>query len=444
MNVLAGVLGRDRGSRDVSYLISGALFSTVLRVLGVVASYGVQVLLSRSLGVAQYGLYAAALGTALVLAIPARMGFDVSALKYATVYLERRDPSLLKGFIVLVCAGVAAASLALGGVAFVILTRMSISKSPALGLCAAALILPVALLGVGSAFMRVARKIFASQFCDQILRPLLLIAGLSAWSASHRLTATSAMLLTAGAALAALAILIVQAAIVLGPNAAARPSFEPWRQWVGLAWPLLFISLTQELLNQLEVILLGAMGNAPGAGLFAAAWRLCSLVPFVLAALGSVGGPLIASAHDRGDFDQLNVIARLVARLSLGFALFAGLVLAVFGKPLLGVFGPGFTVAYPALLILLAGAVINAGTGIVAYLLTLTGAQRTALWIFGVALLTSAVLNLLLIPRFGVSGAAVASSTALASWNLAMLVVVRRRLGVDASALGLRRRVRPN
>jgi hypothetical protein len=34
-------------------------------------------------------------------------------------------------------------------------------------------------------------------------------------------------------------------------------------------------------------------------------------------------------------------------------------------------------------------------------------------------------------------GAAIASSSATAAWNLAMLVYVRRTLGIDASALAL-------
>jgi O-antigen/teichoic acid export membrane protein len=51
--------------------------------------------------------------------------------------------------------------------------------------------------------------------------------------------------------------------------------------------------------------------------------------------------------------------------------------------------------------------------------------------------LVSVVLNLLLIPRLGAVGAAIASSSATAAWNVAMLVYVRRTIGIDASALAL-------
>jgi O-antigen/teichoic acid export membrane protein len=80
---------------------------------------------------------------------------------------------------------------------------------------------------------------------------------------------------------------------------------------------------------------------------------------------------------------------------------------------------------------------VNAFTGVVAYFTTLTGRERQGLVIFAVALVLSIALNLLLIPGFGAVGAAIASSSATAAWNLAMLVYVRRTLGIDASALAL-------
>jgi O-antigen/teichoic acid export membrane protein len=88
------------------------------------------------------------------------------------------------------------------------------------------------------------------------------------------------------------------------------------------------------------------------------------------------------------------------------------------------------------LLILVAGALLNSATGIVAYLLTLTGRERQALKIFLAALGVDLVLNFLLIPGQRAFGAAIGCAVTVAVWNLAMLVAVRRGLGVDASLIG--------
>jgi O-antigen/teichoic acid export membrane protein len=85
--------------------------------------------------------------------------------------------------------------------------------------------------------------------------------------------------------------------------------------------------------------------------------------------------------------------------------------------------------------VLLLGGIVNAFTGVVAYFMLLTGHERQALAIFVGALVVSIALNVVLIPKYGAFGAAIASSSALAAWNLAMWAYVRRTVGIDASAI---------
>jgi O-antigen/teichoic acid export membrane protein len=129
-------------------------------------------------------------------------------------------------------------------------------------------------------------------------------------------------------------------------------------------------------------------------------------------------------------------IARLSARISALFALGLTLLIVLLGPLLLGMFGPGFGDAYPALLIMLAGGLISSFTGSVGHLMTMTGYQRAALIIFTGAFAVSLLLNVALIPSLGAVGSAIASSVALVAWNLAMSIFVRRKIGIDATALG--------
>jgi O-antigen/teichoic acid export membrane protein len=245
-----------------------------------------------------------------------------------------------------------------------------------------------------------------------------------------------AMMFTAIAAIGALALLLMHFRKVFAPARGESPDYTAWRQWFAVSLPLLIIGVTQELLNQLEVILLGWLADARSAGLFSAASRLVSLMPFALSALSMVSGPMIVSAYRRRDFAEVNRISVLAARLALAFAAVAGFVLVVAGRFLLGIFGSEFVQGYSALLILLIGSTVNAFTGVVVYLLTLTGREIDALVIFVGSLALSLLLNLILIPHLGVVGAAISSTSALCAWNVAMAVYVRRVLGVDATAVG--------
>lgn len=201
------------------------------------------------------------------------------------------------------------------------------------------------------------------------------------------------------------------------------------------------MAVVQELLNQVDLILLGLLSNATQAAYFAAAMRLASLVSFGLMAIGTVSGPLIASAYDRADMDGLARIAKLSARFSTLLAALIAALLVMLGKPALALFGPDFDAAYPVLLVLLVGGLANSFTGSVSYLLIMTGRERAAVGILAGALVLSVGLNLLLIPQMGSVGAAIASTLALVSWNIGMAVRMRRTLGIDATALGRARTI---
>jgi O-antigen/teichoic acid export membrane protein len=108
------------------------------------------------------------------------------------------------------------------------------------------------------------------------------------------------------------------------------------------------------------------------------------------------------------------------------------------GRFLLGVFGPEFVAGYDALRILLLGPIVCVGTWAVGLLASMTGYQVEKMVLLVLALVVDVVLNLLLIPRFGIEGAALASAVALASWQLAMVLVIGRRLGLDPTIASIR------
>lgn len=430
----------------LAHLSRGSLVSMTVRVAGLGLAFLSHMLLSRMLGAGQYGSYVIALGWAMVLVIPARLGLDNSVLRFATIYREEDRAADFRGLVLFSLATIALVSLA---IAIALFAAKSSGVAPLrlidwpMLLGVATLIPCLATLGWLSALVRTANRIFASQFYDQVLRPALLILLLMALVVEGgQQSASKAMLATSAAVAAALLGIAIHSRAAFANMPAARPSLGHRSEWLAVSWVLFLMAAVQELLNQVDIILLGILGDATQAGHFAAAWRLSSLVPFGLAALSLVSGPLIASAYHRQDRGELARIARHSARLATGFGLILGALLSLFGRPLLGLFGPGFEEAYPALLILLAGGLVNCCTGVVGYFVMLTGHQRTALACLATALGMSVITNLLLIPRMGATGAAIASALALATWNLLLIAYVRRRLGIDASVMGAAPRAR--
>lgn len=421
----------------LQFLLRGSFASFGTRVIGVSLSYVCAILLSRSLGASGYGVYSIALGWALILVLPSRAGLDYAALRFATNYLEERNFRQLRGFfrfsaLIILCVSVAA-----GAALYSAATLGLMSIDPAVALRSALLIFPIAALGLIGALLRSARRIAAAQFYDQILRPAVLIAGLAGVVlAGVRLSPTLAMTLTALGAFAALAMGFIHVFVVI-KDMRGDGDYGARRAWLVLSFPLLLTSVVQEILNQVDIIMLGYLQNAAAAGLYSASWRLASLISFGVSALSISSGPLVASAHARGDVSELARVARITARFGFVASVALAVPLVVAGRSILQLFGPEFSAGYPALIILVAGGMANAFTGVLAYFMTLTGRQVQALWIFTGALIISVALNFLLIPRFSIVGAAIASTAATIFWNFAMIIYVRRTLGIDASALAL-------
>ncbi|HDM75831.1 MAG TPA: flippase, partial [Deltaproteobacteria bacterium] len=114
-------------------------------------------------------------------------------------------------------------------------------------------------------------------------------------------------------------------------------------------------------------------------------------------------------------------------------------IIVLFGKTILGLFGPGFIIAYVPLVILLTGQVLNALTGLVGSLMTMTGYERQTAWIIGTGAGTNIALNAVLIPLLGIIGASIATASTTVLWNVAMLIFVRRRLGINPTIFSIKR-----
>src|SRR5690606_15935878 len=101
--------------------------------------------------------------------------------------------------------------------------------------------------------------------------------------------------------------------------------------------------------------------------------------------------------------------------------------LLVFGWPLLYLFGPSFTAGYPLLFIFIIGLIARASVGVAESLLSMAGQQRICAAVYTAVFVLNVALNVLLVPRFGLAGAAMATATALVVEAGALFVVTRQR-----------------
>jgi O-antigen/teichoic acid export membrane protein len=184
--------------------------------------------------------------------------------------------------------------------------------------------------------------------------------------------------------------------------------------------------------------MLGVIATPELVGPYAVALRGASFVSLALNVTVLAMAPMIARTYGAGQMRKLEGLARQMSLVALigGAPIAVGLILG--GRSFLLLFGPGFEGASAALAILVLGEVVNVGAGPVATLLVLTGHERDAVFGLAVGGALNGGLCLILIPQWGINGAAIAAAASLAAWNLILWRRVHSRLAIAPSfATGL-------
>lgn len=424
-------------------LLQSAARVFAIRVLGAGLAYASMILLARWLGSHEFGIYAYVLAIVTLLALAFSIGFSSSGLRFVASYLARNRLRRLAGFLDrayrIVLGASVLCSLACAGV--VIMLRDWIAPHYFVPLLVGLACVPLwTLLNQLEATARAFGWLTLAYAPGYVLRPLLIIAGVGGVVLfGHAADAVGALwVLLAACAAAALAQGLAVHAGTRRRLAHCKPTFHT-RHWFAASLAFLTIDGFRMLLDNTDVLLVGRLLDPHSVAIYVAAIRTAGLVAFVSFSVLALAVPRIAEIHAAGNTADLQKFVSDVIRLMFWPSLLAAVALAGLGPFVLSLFGQGFAAAYPAMLVVLAGLVLRAATGPVEYLLNMTGHQRDTLRVYALAAAANVALNLLLIPAFGIVGAAVATYAAMLGANAALYRLVRKRLGVSAFILPLRR-----
>jgi O-antigen/teichoic acid export membrane protein len=416
-------------------------WSFVIKTSSIGLQFLTAVLLARMLGAEGYGIYAYAFALVTLLAMPAKAGLPQLVVRETARGMAASRPDLVSGVWRWSGRFTAVLSVLLAAVAWGVLwwsgERVAGVYAPTL-LWALALTPLVALGNLRGAALRGLRRIVQGQFPEFLLRPGLFLALLAVVAlAGGGMTAPLAMALHVAAAAVAF---VVGAWMLLrfAPTAvrSARAAYEG-RAWLASAIPLAFASGMQLVNHHTSILMLGIFLAPAEVGIFRVAVQTAALAAFGLQVVNSVLAPRVAEVHAHGERTGLQRLATGGARITLAFNLPLTTVFLAGGTWLLPlVFGEPFAAAYLPLVILLGGQLVNSAAGSAALLLNMTGHERETARGVAVGAGVNVVLNLLLVPPFGLFGAAAATAASLATWNILLWFAVRRRLGVDSSAFG--------
>ncbi len=416
-------------------LLRGTTGVFFVRLFGALLMFITHIILARILGVTDYGIFAYILAWIVILNQSAMLGFDISLIRYVASYMAHQKFSEVRGIIITGLVSVLLSSLAL---AFIVVFINSMIRSPLeyeeLRTLLFGLILLVfmAINSIRQSIMRGLKYVIRSILPDQIIRPSLFITiCVVCYIYEFELHAKDAMFIYAASAFIIMVLgLKWLHALLPSEVKSSTPSYHIG-EWIQTSLPLFMVSAMTFVLSQTDLIMLGMLSDKESTGIYSAVARLSEIVVFGLIAINSIAAPLIAEQYSKDNMKELQKLLSGAAQLGSIYTVFACVGLYYFGRDLLGLFGDDFLSGYAALLFLLAGYMVSAFAGSVGNILTMTGEQVIMGKILGFIAILNIVLNYILIPIYGLNGAAIATASSVALWNIIMLTAVMKKLGIN-------------
>jgi len=203
------------------------------------------------------------------------------------------------------------------------------------------------------------------------------------------------------------------------------PDFRDARGWLGTSLPMMGSFLVAMALSESDLYFLELLGDEAEVGHYAAAAMAAHFVPLIQVTLVGLIAPMVRPAIEAGA-DSSRARYQQGLKLMLGLLIPIALLLALFGEQILALFGPRYRVGHTVLQLLIAGNFAWAVSALSALWLQYRGRAGAVLAISIATLVADSGLNLLLIPRYGMAGAAGATALTLTAATVAILVVHRR------------------
>jgi len=191
------------------------------------------------------------------------------------------------------------------------------------------------------------------------------------------------------------------------------------RELLLFSLPLLGVTMLQLIITWTDTLMLGGLKSSTDVGLYNAAYPLAHFISAPLAAVLLIYMPVASGLYAQGSMAEMRRIFSILTKWLCSATLPLFLILFLFPEAVLGfLFGTSYAPAVTALRILSIGFIINNFLGPNGATLVAMGEVRFIMWATLATAVLNVGLNVVLIPPFGIEGAAIASVAAITCINL--------------------------
>jgi O-antigen/teichoic acid export membrane protein len=417
-------------------------------IAGSMLKYVSTFLIQYGFGAGGYGLYTLCLSLVNLVSAIFNLGLDDAMVRYVAIYRGKQQTKSLQGLL-LFCTAAAGIAGLLGALLLLLVTPQLVTlwlslKHHTLD-SAATLARAIALLQVMApviplmtmqvmwfaglrGFKAFKWRVLSTSVLQPLLQILLMVVVVYLFRHDKNgITAVALVLLisTMFSTVLNMFFLLRQVSLVATPE----PERYEVREWLTFAGFNFLTTIIDTVLDSIDTILLAVFGvTAVAIGQYGAAIRLSAFIAMPLLSLNNIFAPTIAELHSQGEMKRLESMFKIMTKWSIVFSLPIFLIMVLFSPFLLAIPGASFAPAWPLLIAFSLGAMINAGTGAVGYMLLMTGYQRLSFLNSLVAVAVNIGLGIWLTPLYGAMGTAISTGLAICALNLMRMLQVRMLL----------------
>jgi len=403
-------------------VLGGSIIAKIIRFI-------LHVILARILGVINYGMYSLGQSVIDILAYIGSLGDGKGMVMFGAIYLSEEDYPRLKGMIVGFLLLSFSISVILSMILFVFADYIALRIFHDFGLAAVFrmfsfgmpfYILTIGCTAIAITFRKVKYKIFIQDMCQPIVN---IIAVVVMFILGIKLAGALWGFIASSIASAFLGLFLV------------KKSFS--RRWINVAGifeikkllfysaPVIFIISIYFLIFEIDKIMLGIMCSPGDVGIYSVASNIAMIILMFYGIFEASFSPIMAQLYHHGRIFKLKKIYNLVTFWGIWLAFLPCLCFLFFSREILSLFGNDFEIGRWVLIILTVAFFIEITFGLARQLLQMCGKQNIEFFNSLICIFVNLILNLILIPRFGIIGAALATSISLLVISLIRLFEIR-------------------
>jgi O-antigen/teichoic acid export membrane protein len=396
-------------------ILSEALLSFSGMSLGSVFRYMFSIIMARFLGAQMLGLYSLGNAITRIAEILALLGLDNGVLRFVSRDTEDKvnvDRSIYTSLKIGLISSILIAVLLFLSAEKIVNEILNEDSFLITVIKVFAISLPFTVLTLISSFATQAFKILKYKiFVNQIVNPLTLLI---AFVTSYFLLGIELSILLPTVVSSIIGLMFILKFLTNFSSISLSKIIGTTvdKDILKFSVPLMFVSAIGIIMHWIDIIMLGILSNATEVGMYHPIERTAGLVRMILFAFAGIFAPIFSEHYFKKNKNGMKDSYQSSSKYILAFSLPIFIFLFIFSEPMLLVFGTEFQ-NYFALKVLLLGIFIQTIFGLGSSTLTMSGYTKFNLLNVSIALFLNIISNSILIPLYGLTGAALATSFAL-------------------------------